>query len=184
MLTPPSSLGNGTDPENPFNFSKFRKYTIAILATIFTAEVAATASAYVPGIPSQEAELGYNSNLLSHLGTALYPLGFAIPPLILAPFSEVFGRSPVYFGSYAIYLACFVGVALAPNIATVLVFRFLQGMAGSAGSTLVGGTIADFTTPDERGTFMSLFATAALVGTGFGPGWSGELVRSRSLCVS
>jgi hypothetical protein len=50
------------------------------LATFFTAEVAATASAYVPGIPSMEAELG-NSHIISLLGISIYAFGFSLPPM-------------------------------------------------------------------------------------------------------
>ena len=37
----------------------------------------------------------------------------------------------------------------AQNTATVLVMRFLMGMAGSIGATLVGGTISDIYKPQE-----------------------------------
>lgn len=37
----------------------------------------------------------------------------------------------------------------AKNIQTVIVGRFLQGAAGSTGSTMVGGTIADIWSPKE-----------------------------------
>ncbi|KAJ1026257.1 hypothetical protein NDA16_002344 [Ustilago loliicola] len=58
------------DPENPFNFSKTRKWCITILGVLFTAEVAATASAYVPGIPSMERDLSITNHELSLLGIA------------------------------------------------------------------------------------------------------------------
>ena len=128
-----------------------------------------------------ERDLSVTNRYVAVLGTSLYPLGFGIPPLILAPFSEIFGRSPVYFVSYVIYLACFVGVGLSPNITCLLIFRFLQGAAGSTGSTLVGGTIADFTSPQDRGKFMALFATAAIGGTGFGPTWAGWVEQNTRL---
>lgn len=129
------------DPENPFNWSKARKWTITALAVFFTAEVAATASAYVPGISKMEAELG-NKHEVSLLGISIYALGFSLPPLVLAPFSEVFGRNGVYLLSHAVYTLFFIGVATAQNIETVIICRFLGGAAGSTGSTMVGGTIA------------------------------------------
>jgi hypothetical protein len=81
------------DPENPFNFSKTRKWTTTLMAVFYTMEVAATASAYVPGIPSMERDLNIINHELSLLGISLYALGFAIPPLFLAPFSEVSFRA-------------------------------------------------------------------------------------------
>ncbi|KAK7687739.1 hypothetical protein QCA50_008957 [Cerrena zonata] len=65
-------------------------------------------------------------------------------------------------------------VALAKNIQTVQIARFLAGAFGSTGSTMVGGTVADIWLPHERGLPMSLFAVSAIGSTGLGPlaaGW-------------
>ncbi|PWY99052.1 MFS general substrate transporter [Testicularia cyperi] len=169
------------DPENPFNFSKTRKWTILLLGTLFTAEVANTASAYVPGIPSMERDLNVTNHELSLLGIALYPLGFGLPPLVLAPLSEVIGRNPMYIVCHFIYTILFLGIGFAKNMPTVLVLRFLQGAAGSTGSTMVGGTVADLFVSSERGPAMSLFATAALFGTGIGPVYAGWIEQNTKL---
>uniref|UniRef100_V5EXJ7 Synaptic vesicle transporter SVOP and related transporter n=2 Tax=Kalmanozyma brasiliensis (strain GHG001) TaxID=1365824 RepID=V5EXJ7_KALBG len=169
------------DPENPFNFSKTRKWCITILGVLFTAEVAATASAYVPGIPSMERDLGITDHELSLLGIAIYPLGFALPPLVLAPLSEVFGRNPMYLVCHLCYTVLFVGLGFANNTATVIILRFLQGGMGSTGSTMVGGTIADIWNSSERGQPMALFATAAIFGTGIGPVWAGWVEQNQRL---
>jgi predicted MFS family arabinose efflux permease len=63
-----------------------------LMAVFYTMEVAATASAYVSGIPSMERDLNIQNHELSLLGISLYALGFAFPPLFLAPFSEVSKR--------------------------------------------------------------------------------------------
>ncbi|PWN37832.1 MFS general substrate transporter [Meira miltonrushii] len=137
------------DPENPFNFSKHRKWLTTIL-------MAATAGAYVPGIT------------ISLLGVSIYALGFGITPLILAPFSEVFGLF-------------FVGTGLVNNMTGMLILRFLQGGFGSTGSTMVGGTIADIWATSERGLPMSLFSVGAIFGTGFGPFWAGFVAGNPKL---
>ncbi|GAC97838.1 multidrug transporter [Pseudozyma hubeiensis SY62] len=169
------------DPENPFNFTKTRKWCITLLGVLFTAEVAATASAYVPGIPSMERDLGITNHELSLLGIAIYPLGFALPPLVLAPLSEVFGRNPMYLVCHLCYTVLFIGLGFANNTATVIILRFLQGAFGSTGSTMVGGTISDIWNSKERGTPMAFFATAAIFGTGFGPVWAGWVEQNPRL---
>ncbi|PWN52608.1 MFS general substrate transporter [Violaceomyces palustris] len=169
------------DPENPFNFSNTRKWVMTILAVFFTAEVAATASAYVSGIPSMERDLGYENEELSMLGISIYALGFSLPPLVLAPLSEVFGRNVMYLSCHLLYTILFLGVGFAQNIQTVLICRFLGGAMGSTGSTMVGGTISDLWKSSERGQPMALFATAAIVGTGFGPVWSGFVEQNSKL---
>lgn len=169
------------DPENPFNFSRARKWIITLLAVFFTAEVAATASAYVPGIAGMERDLNVTNHELSLLGIAIYPLGFSLPPLVLAPLSEVFGRNTVYLVCHFCYTILFLGIGFADNISTVLICRFLQGAVGSTGSTMVGGTIADIWSSKDRGQPMALFATAAIFGTGIGPVFAGWIEQNPSL---
>lgn len=62
------------DPENPFNFSRARKWTITTLSVFFTAEVAATASAYVPGIDGMEVDLNVTNHTLALFGISIYAL--------------------------------------------------------------------------------------------------------------
>lgn len=168
------------DPENPFNWSPVRKWVITALGVFFTAEVAATAGAYVPGITGMEQDLN-NRHELSLAGISLYALGFGLPPLLLAPFSEVYGRRNIFLISHFLYTIFFLCVGFADNIATVLVGRFLQGAFGSTGSTLTGGLLADIFKTSDRGGPMALFATAAIGGTGFGPFWAGFVAQRQSL---
>jgi MFS family permease len=169
------------DAENPFNFSKHRKWLTTILSVIFTAEVGATAGAYVPGITSMERDLGESNHTVSLLGVSIYALGFGITPLILAPFSEVFGRNLIYLATHFFYTVLFVGTGLVNNMTGMLILRFLQGGFGSTGSTMVGGTIADIWTTSERGLPMSLFSFGAIFGTGFGPFWAGFVAGNPKL---
>ncbi|KAN0063724.1 hypothetical protein ACQY0O_003774 [Thecaphora frezii] len=128
-----------------------------------------------------ERDLGITNHELSLLGISIYALGFSIPPLVLAPLSEVFGRNAIYLVCHLCYTIMFIGVGAAQNIQTVLICRFLAGAFGSTGSTMVGGTIADIFHTSERGQPMALFATAAIFGTGFGPVWAGWVEQNELL---
>jgi MFS family permease len=72
-----------------------------------------------------------------------FPLGFGLGPLFTAPLSEAYGRYPLYLVSALFYLIFFIPIAVAQNIETVIICRFIQGIAASTGSTLVGGTVSD-----------------------------------------
>lgn len=54
--------------------------------------------------------------------------------------------------------------AVAPNIATLLVCRAIDGIAFSAPMTLVGGTLADLWRNEERGVPMAAFSAAPFIG--------------------
>lgn len=62
-----------------------------------------------------------------------------------------------------------IGCALAPNIPSLIVFRFLTGVGGSGCLTIGGGVIADLFHREERGTATSIFGIGALLGPAVGP---------------
>ncbi|EIW58339.1 MFS general substrate transporter [Trametes versicolor FP-101664 SS1] len=161
------------DSRDPMNFSYTRKWLITFTASFFSIIVASSSSAYALGVPSMIRDLNA-TQFQATIGLSMYTLGFAIVPLVSASFSEEFGRQPLYFCSGVGCLLMHLMIALAPNIQTVIVGRFLAGAFGSTGSTMVGGTIADIWAPHERGMPMSLFAIMALTGPGIGcvaSGW-------------
>lgn len=135
---------------------------------------------------------------LAVLALAVFPLGFGVGPLVLSPFSEVYGRYYVYTVSSFVYLVFLVPIARAQNITTVIIARLLAGIAGSTGSTLVGGSIADLFDSSTRGWPMSVFSVMAFGGTGLGPmtmgfvedawGWRAiayiQIVMAGVLCVA
>ncbi len=65
--------------------------------------------------------------------------------MILSPLQEIpsLGRNPVYIISLFLYLCFTLGSALANNMATMLVMRFLSGFFGSPALATGGATIMD-----------------------------------------
>ncbi|KAF8889266.1 MFS general substrate transporter [Infundibulicybe gibba] len=164
---------DANDARNPINFSWKKKWVITAMACMFTAFAASVASEYNMGFPSMTRDLNC-SRFQATIGLSVYALGFGIIPLVTASFSEEFGRQPLYIGSAIGFLLMYMMVALSKNIQTVILARLMQGAFGSTGATMVGGTIADIWAPHERGLPMSIFAVAAVGGTGMGPviaGW-------------
>ncbi|KAF8449345.1 major facilitator superfamily domain-containing protein [Boletus edulis BED1] len=168
------------DPRNPINFSSAKKWVITITACGFTGITGAAISSYNLGVPTMVEDL-HCSNFAATVGLSLYPLGFGIVPLFTSSLSEEFGRFPIYIVSTFSFMLMHVMTALAPNIQTVIVARFLSGSFGSTGATLVGGTIADIWKPDERGFPMALFAIAAIGASGLGPLFAGWIESNNHL---
>ncbi|KAI0369756.1 MFS general substrate transporter [Pilatotrama ljubarskyi] len=168
------------DPRNPMNFSYARKWAITLTASLFTIIVASSSSAYALGDPSMIRDLNA-TQFQATIGLSMYTLGFALVPLVSASFSEEFGRQPLYLFSGLGCLLMHLMTALAQNIQTVIVGRFLAGAFGSTGSTMVGGTIADIWAPHERGLPMSIFAVMALTGPGIGCVAAGWIEQDRHL---
>ncbi|KAF4570112.1 hypothetical protein EYR36_009918 [Pleurotus pulmonarius] len=168
------------DPQNPVNFSRRRKWVITFVASIFTILSSMAAGAYNMGFPSMIRDLNC-TEFQATVGLSVYPLGFGIVPLVTASWSEEFGRIPLYMGSAVGFSSMLLAIALAKNIQTVIIARFLLGAFGSTGATMVGGTIADLWAPHERGLPMALFSVAAIGGTGLGPVFAGWIEMNTNL---
>ncbi|XP_006455051.1 hypothetical protein AGABI2DRAFT_145318 [Agaricus bisporus var. bisporus H97] len=161
------------DPRNPINFPRREKWLLTIVACLATVLASTAASAYNLGFESMIRDLNC-TQFQATIGLSVYPLGFAVVPMFTASLSEEVGRRPLYLWTALGYELAFVMIALAPNIQTVIVGRFLQGAFASTGATMVGGTIADVWPVAERGLPMSIFALAATFSLGLGPiigGW-------------
>ncbi|KAF4610850.1 hypothetical protein D9613_006630 [Agrocybe pediades] len=167
-------------PKNPANFSKRKKWTITAIACFATLLASSTSSTYNMGFGSMIRDL-HCTDLEATTGLSVYALGFGLVPLVSASFSEEFGRLPLYYGSGVIFLLMYMMIALSKNIQTVIIARLIQGAAGSTGSTMVGGTIADIWAPKERGLPMSIFAVVAVGGTGLGPVYAGWIEMNPNL---
>ena len=101
---------------------------------------------------------------ITTLALSLYVLGFAVGPVLLAPLSEYYGRQPVYLVSWFILFIFQLPVALAPNIGTILVCRFIGGFAGGAPLTNTGGTISDLWKRNESGGPMAVYGLSSTFG--------------------
>ncbi|KAI1737569.1 MFS transporter [Xylaria scruposa] len=164
------------DGQDAMNFSKGRKWAIAILQSLSTFAVTFASSVYVSGLEGVVRDLDVSEEVAT-LGLSLFVLGFALGPLIWAPLSELYGRRSVFVVSYTAYVAFSVAAAYAPTIAALLVLRFLASAFGSSSMTNTGGIIADMFSKAERGLATGLFVTAPFLGPALGPiagGFLGE----------
>jgi multidrug resistance protein len=103
------------------------------------------------------------------LGVSLFVLGFALGPLLWAPFSELYGRQVVFFGTFMAFTCFNAGAAGSQNMWTLLILRFFGGAFGSSPLTNAGGVVADLFAAKERGLAMSIFSVAPFMGPVLGP---------------
>lgn len=179
------------------------------LAFTFTLLAVFDLSSFAIGIQAMREELNM-SEIEGSLGISLYSFAFGVAPMFLAPraspfatqhvvqgsgsslispptlaliftVSEEWGRNVLYISSAIIFALFHIPTALAQNRATVLVSRTILGIAGSTGSTMVGGTISDIFRTKSRGLPMAIFSLAAFTGTGLGAVCCGWVVQDPSL---
>jgi MFS family permease len=153
---------------DPTKMAISKKNTMLLLSCIATCLTAYTAGSYSPPADLLAAEFGV-SRTAALTGITLFTVGFAVAPMVLAPFSEVNGRYPVFVVSGVFFVVFQAVCGLVSNLGGMLAARFVCGAGGSVFSTMVGGVIADLWHKDERNTPMALYSGAVLVGTGLGP---------------
>jgi hypothetical protein len=151
------------DPENPMNWSPFRKWGTVTLVSGLTLLTPLGSSIFVPSIPTVMAEFNSNSELLSGFVVSVYVLGFAFGPLVIAPLSEMYGRLALYHVCGVLFLICNVACALSTSLNMLIAFRFLAGCVGASPLTLGGGTIADLMSTYQRAKAMSVCDAGFLV---------------------
>jgi multidrug resistance protein len=89
--------------------------------------------------------------------------------MVFAPISEILGRRIVYASTLLVAVVFIIPCAVAQNITTMLVCRAIDGVAFSAPIVIVGGTLADLWTSEERGIPMAAFSAAPFLGPAIGP---------------
>ena len=152
------------DPANPVNFKPVIKLLNICLVSAICFVTPLGSSMFAPGVPDLMKEFKSNNVELASFVVSVYVLGFAVGPLFFAPLSEIYGRLPVYHCCNALFFACNIACALAPNLNFLVGFRFLAGVFGSAPLTNGGGTIADLVTQEKRGKAMSGFVMGPIIG--------------------
>ena len=104
------------------------------------------------------------STEVSTLGTSLYVLGFALGPLLWAPFSELKGRkTPILISMFG-YTVFQAAVATAENLQTIMICRFFGGCFASCPLTVVGAVFSDMFDNKTRGLAITVFSMTVFTG--------------------
>ena len=165
------------DPENPQNWKQWRKWCITVSMGSMTLCVTFASSVFSTATQVTAQQFGVSSEVMT-LGTSLFVLGFAFGPLIWGPLSELYGRKIPLFAGFAIFAIFNIPVAVAQNLQTIFVCRFFGGLFASAPLAVVGGALADFWDPVNRGIAIAVFSGATFIGPVLSPVVGGFLTMS------
>jgi len=97
---------------------------------------------YLPALPRIGEELGGSASYVQLTLTACVA-GLAVGQLLAGPLSDQFGRRmPLLVGTLGFAVAS-IACAFAPSVPTLVVLRFVQGLAGAAGIVITGAVVRD-----------------------------------------
>ncbi|KAK0346899.1 hypothetical protein LTR91_021349 [Friedmanniomyces endolithicus] len=104
--------------------------------------------------------------------------GFVLGPICFGPASEVYGRRVPLFSGYIVFAIFQIPVAVAQNVETIMLCRFIGGFAASAPLAVVAGALADIWGPLDRAYAICVFAASAFSGPVAGPIIGGFVTES------
>lgn len=110
---------------------------------------------YLPALPSIGASLDAPANAVQASLMAFF-ISLGIGQLLYGPISDMVGRKPPLYFGLLLFAVCSVGCALAPNIHTLIVLRFLQGLGAAAGMVIPRAIVRDLHTGHDAARLMSL----------------------------
>ena len=110
---------------------------------------------YLPALPQIGSSLNAQVGAVQTSLTAFF-LSVGLGQLLYGPVSDMMGRKPPLYFGLILFAASSVGCALAPNIETLVVFRFLQGLGAAAGMAVPRAVVRDLHTGHAAARMMSL----------------------------
>ena len=97
--------------------------------------------------------------------TTAYVLGGVTDPTVIAPYSELYGRSITYQICALLFFIFNIARAVANSLGALVTFRPSVAMAGSCSITIGADCIADMVAPEKRAAFMAAWVMVPIFST-------------------
>ncbi len=110
---------------------------------------------YLPALPSIGQTLGASMGAVQASLMAFF-IALGLGQMVYGPLSDMFGRKLPLYSSLLIFGLGSIGCALAPDIHTLVVMRFIQGLGASAGMVIPRAVVRDLHTGVEATRLMSM----------------------------
>lgn len=132
---------------------------LVLILGALTAFASLSIDMYLPSFPTLERELRASPSAVQ-FSLAAFFIGMALGQALYGPIADRFGRKrPLYVG-ITLYVLASAGCALAPNIETLIVMRFVQAVGGCAGIVIARAMVRDLF---DRETSARVFSLLTLV---------------------
>jgi len=119
-----------------------QKLVYVVVLGALTALGPFTIDLYLPAFPAVADDLGVSPASIQLTLTAT-TIGFALGQLLVGPWSDKVGRRLPLIIATALHIAASIGVAFAPDVVWVGVFRVLQGVGAAGGGVVAMAMVRD-----------------------------------------
>lgn len=101
------------------------------IVAMFTLLSPVSSTMIAPALDYIAKDFGITQEFLPQLTLSVFILAYAVGPLFLGPFSEIYGRAVVLQLANIFYLIFNIACGFAQSTGQLIVFRFLSGLGGS-----------------------------------------------------
>jgi MFS family permease len=169
ILTSRQVTWNGDkDPDNPYNWPTFLRWTVSILTSLGGFVTLMSGSMIAPALPDLQRDF-HMSAANAQVSLSIFVLAFGFGPLFLAPFSEIYGRRPVWLICGVWYSAWNIVAGFAKSRRLLIATRLLAGFGGSVDFVIAFPVRSDVWRPEERGKSFAIAGFLPLLGPAIGP---------------
>jgi MFS family permease len=176
-----TEIDHASNPLNPWNWNANRKWFMLALSCFVTFIVGINATALTAAVSETNPYFGISDD---DFPNSVWPVtawntGAAIAPMLVLPLLEEHGIRLGYITIYLLFLIFVVPQAVAKNLSTLLVTRFLAGCCAGVLQDSMDGIIADLWREAEERSFpVSCYVLSLLAGVSFGPVMGGAVMES------
>ena len=155
-----------------------RRYLIFATAGLSLLMYAIDSTAVAVAFPSFIKD--FDTNVLWAAWTiSIYLVAVTSVMPLMGNLSDTFGRKKIFLVSLILFTASSLASGLAPNIYSLVAFRFLQGIGGASFLPTAAGIVSD-QFPEQRETAIGLFTSIFPIGGIIGPNLGGWIVTRYS----
>jgi len=159
------------DPENPQNWSSFKKGLVVFIIAFYTFVVYCAGPIYAASEGGGVLDHFGISPVAASLGLGLYVLAYGIGDLLFSPLTEIpiIGRNPIYYLTFIIFWILSFPTAAVNNFGGLLALRFWMGFFGSPALANGGATVGDMFSMIYVPYGLSWWVVSAWCGPAFAP---------------
>ncbi|KAG8167304.1 hypothetical protein KVR01_002993 [Diaporthe batatas] len=162
------NVDNQALPTTHSIFNKWEKRFIVIVASAAGFFSPISANIYFPSLQVLADEYRVSTTLIN-LTVTVYMIFQGLAPSFTGSLSDNYGRRPVYFLCFVVYIASNIGLALQHSFAALVVLRCVQSSGSSGTVALANAVVSDVATASERGTYIAYASLGGVLGIAVGP---------------
>lgn len=144
--------------------ARARRFFLVLVLGCLTAIAPLSIDMYLPALPSLSVSL-HASTSVTQLSLTACLIGLAVGQLVAGPISDARGRRMPLLVGVAVYTVASALCAITPSVWILILFRLIQGLAGSAGLVIARAIVRDM----YSGTLMTKFFALLMLVNGVAP---------------